>query len=239
LKPQAWWRKMFDVPEPPFMDGKVYPAILDKEDLERGQFPQEVLIGDGKLKLNLGCFTTMHHHGWLNMDVLDMMPFAQVHGYKFQRCDLVHGGIPFGTGVVDLIMMNHVLEHFTYEQGLKVLRDCRRVIRKDGCIRVVVPSASKLINMYDVNGRSGVSRLSELDEINEPSSACPTPAGKLWSLLFNGHQSMYDAKTLCHAFDQAGFLHRVCGFRQGRQQILRETLDMVPELSLIVEGIPG
>jgi hypothetical protein len=106
-------------------------------------------------------------------------------------------------------------------------------------VRVVVPDAAKLIGMYDAKGPQGVSQLSVLDEINEPSAACPTPAGKLWSLLFNGHQSMYDAETLCHAFEQAGFAHRVCQFREGHGQILKETIDMQPEISLIVEGAPG
>lgn len=79
--------------------------------------------------------------------------------------------------------------------------------------------------------------LHELDEISDDAAKCSTAAGKLWNLLFNGHQAMYDSETLGNLFEQAGFAHRICSLHEGTEQIVKETHDMQPELSLIMEGV--
>lgn len=97
LKDREWWLKQFRMHAPG------WPVeIVDKEELERGQFPAEVMAGDGKLKLNLGSFTTMFHYGWINLDVHNLGEWSQQNGYRYMQHD-VRAGLPFGTGDVDLI----------------------------------------------------------------------------------------------------------------------------------------
>lgn len=240
IRSKQWWVDLFR--KHCHCEHMITWEILSVEELHQGEFPQEVMNGDGKLKLNVGSYTTMFHHGWENLDQHDLHGFASSFGFKFKQHD-VRNGLPYSTGVVDLIYSSHFLEHLTYEEGLRFLRECRRVIRPGGAMRLIVPDASLLNRIYvdgEDGGRSPFDSLSEFDEVNGGCASSPTAAGKLHALLWGGdHKAVYDAETLCKALDEAGFEHRVSAFRQGSQQVLRETLDSLPCLSLYVEAIPS
>ena len=247
LRNKSFWDRMFAEHAPG------WPVeIVDKESLEVGppEWQRDWLEGDGRLKLNVGSFTTQFHHGWENLDIHDLKGFAQHYGYRFRQCD-IRNGLPYGTGVVDAIYSSHTLEHLTAKEGLSFLKECRRVIRPDGAMRIIVPDARLLNLLYsaedqDVQGVGDV-RLSDFDEINEGCAASPTAAGKLWSLLHENHFSCYDAETLCHALKEAGWIPYVSPFRGTgmpspvrpmAEQILRESLDVLPCLSLFVTAVP-
>lgn len=234
LRSREWWLELFR------RQGLTTHTPVDKESIERGDFPPEVLSGDGKIKLNLGSFTTMYHHGFINVDVQDLHGWAQTHGYKYLRHD-IRNGLPYKTGEVSLIMMCHSLEHLTYREGLSVLRECRRVIKPDGLVRIIVPNAGHLIDAYTIDD------LEKYDEINDGCSDAKTSAGKLWSLLHEGHASCYDSETLNSLLGEAGF-EGVTGpfprvplsppYEKASKQMLTETLDVLPALSLYAWGIP-
>jgi predicted SAM-dependent methyltransferase len=237
LRNRQWWLDVFNRYAPN------WPVqIVDKEELERGAISPEVQFGDGKVKLNIGSFSTMHHHGWQNLDALDVSAFAQQHGYLFTQCD-VRNGLPYDTGSVDLIHCCHMLEHLTYDEGLRFLKECRRVLKPDsGCMRVIVPNAQLLMSMYVKGGVENLT-LDDFDEINDGCASSKTDAGKVWALLHEGHSATYDAFTLDGAMQEAGFAAIAVPFRESNwpergNQILHETLDMLPSLSLYVEGIP-
>lgn len=246
LRPVQWWRAQFVKAG---VDLRQW-ELVDKEDLERGTFPDEVLKGDGKVKLNVGSFTTMFHHGWLNIDVHDLGGFAQQNGYQFLRHD-VRQGLPFNTGTVDYVFACHFLEHLSYGEGRSFLKECRRVLKPDtGCMRILVPDADLLIGMLH---RGAGAFLHEFDEINEGCANAPTPLAKLWALLHEGHQAAYDWPTLSHLLEECGLRATLSGFRKlpskdnainspsdlaGFGQIHRETLDVLPCLTLYVNAIP-
>jgi len=242
LRPREWWRALFD------KHGLQEHEVVDKEELEAGDLAAALPKLDGKLKLNVGSFTTMAHHGWVNIDVHDLGAFAQQHGYQFTRHD-VRQGLPYPTGAVDLIAACHFLEHLTYEEGLRFLRDCRRALKPDsGAMRIIVPDAGLLTGLYahrnaEPDDARCAAGLDQFDEINDGSAAAPTPAGKLWALLFAGHQAMYDRETLCRQLTEAGFVPLPAAFREAAhertQQIVRETIDMQPSLSLVVDAVPA
>jgi predicted SAM-dependent methyltransferase len=217
------------------------------EEMQQGQFPQEVLKGDGKVKLNLGCFMTMFHHGWVNLDVHNLTEFANQNQYRFIHHDLRNGLPQFGTESIDLILLCHVLEHFNYHDGLGLLKECRRVLKPSGTIRVIVPDTYLLVrsfardNCWDVfnsDDNTVPMSMSGFDELSDGCANASTIASKLHALLYEGHQAIYDEETLGEAMQSAGFNVEKKAFRQGNQQILKETLDMVPCLSLYMEGTP-
>jgi len=73
------------------------------------------------LKLNIGC-GKVKFPSWVNIDI---EPGA----------DLVmdiRKSLPFDDNSVDFIYCEHVLEHFTYEEGEKVLREFERCLRRGG-----------------------------------------------------------------------------------------------------------
>ncbi len=228
LKSKEWWRATFD------HYGLESHEIVDKEEMERGEISPYVIQGDGKVKLNLGSFTTMFHHGWTNLDIVDLGGFAAHYGYKYQHCN-VKQGLPFSTCSVDLIYSSHMWEHLTYTEGLQLLKECRRVLKPDGAIRIIVPSASILLDMHAQH------KLSEFDEINDDSAKATTSIQKLHHLLYGNHLSIYDGLTMAEYLREAGFTPHVMSHRKGIQQTLqirKETLDMLPCLSLYVDAVP-
>ena len=235
LRPKEWWEEIFAENAPG------WPVeILDKEELERGDIPPEVLEGDGRLKINVGCSLVMFHRGWVNIDVNDLAPWAQAYRYKYLKHD-VKTGLPYGTGVVDLIYASHFLEHLTYAEGRTFLRDCRRVIRPDGAMRIVVPDTKILTKAFRNTAAGG--GLYAFDEINVECAEARTPAEKLYWMSCPNHHAFYDAETLTLMLEEAGFeahavRHRETTGHPAGVQILKETLDMIPAVSLYVEAFP-
>ncbi len=235
LKPRVWWRQLFDA------HGLQSHEIVDKEQLEKGVYPESLYQDNGKLKLNVGCCATMWHHGWINIDVLDMEGFAKAYNYKFLRHD-VKNGLPCETGTVDALVAVHFLEHLTYREGLAFLRECRRVLKPEtGVMRIQVPCANTLMSEH-LEGY-----IHKFDEVNHNSSGFETSLVKLWSLLHSGHSSMYDVETLEAALENAGFIPLLSSFREvtteppyksSFEMIQRETLDTHPALTLYMDAVP-
>ncbi len=248
LRGKIWWDAAFAQHWTPCGEGEPRVTVLDKEELQAGEFPPEVLHGDGKMKLNLGSHFQMFHHGWENLDrVMEWEPFAKERGYKYKLVDIT-SGLPYGTGAVSLICLSHVLEHFDYPTGARLLAECRRVLDPaTGLIRVAVPDAQLLMTCYGSDtesigewGGSGFrGSLSDFDEVNDGCAAEDTPLMKLDALLNEGHKSTYDEQTLCLALTRAGFKAHPQGFRKSLSaQMLREATDTFACLSLYAEGTP-
>jgi predicted SAM-dependent methyltransferase len=220
LHEQSWWDERMP-------KGQV---ACDKESLERfeGSIVTHVPVGDNKLKLNIGSCTIMFHHGWINVDVLPLEDFARSEGYKFLRHD-ARTRFPFEDGSVDLIYSAHFLEHLTYTEGKAFLKECKRMLVPGGTVRIAVPDAKLLVEHY--NG----DRMSKFDEINNECAASTSEAAKFWQLVFNGHSAAYDWITLSELAKEAGLVASLKSFREGHPQILAETLDVLPCLSLYVE----
>lgn len=240
LKSKEWWRSRFDAA------GLQSHEIVDKESLEQGDYrnglPEDYLRGDGKVKVNAGSFTTMFHHGWINLDQHNLNDHAQRNGYGFVQHDVLKGGLPFQTGKVDLVMMHHVLEHFTYGEGLSLLRELRRCIKRTGAMRIVVPNLAELAFCY--TDEVDHDRLRAFSEINDDCDKALTDAMRLHALLQGGdHKAFYDWDTLNHQLKEAGWTAYPASFRktevEGVRQILRETTEMdFGGLSLFVDAVP-
>lgn len=237
IRPLDWWREQFSRHAPG------YPVeLVEKDVLEQGQMPKEIAEGiPGQVKLNLGCGTSMFHHGWINYDVQDLGQFAANGGYRFERMDL-RSGLPHATGVVDLIAGFHVLQFLSYDDGLRLLKECRRVLKpRTGAMRLCVVDAGSLAEDWMDE------TLHQYDVISEGSANAPTSAMKFYDLLLAGAQSIYDCGTLHHFLKESGIASYVAPFRApapnithpGPKQILRETTECYyGGLSLFVDAIP-
>ena len=127
------------------------------------------LFEDGRAALNLGCGTRMHR-SWNNLDFSPYIRLAQHPGLakvlktigfiseeRYQRLgqvdpqaiywDLLRG-IPFADDTFDLVYQAHLLEHFDRQAAPEVLKECWRVLKKGGVLRVVVPDLEILVNRY-------------------------------------------------------------------------------------------
>ena len=57
-------------------------------------------------------------------------------------------GLPFEDNSVDAIFSSCMLEHFTLEQALAHCKECHRVLKKGGIIRIVVPDLEDVCREY-------------------------------------------------------------------------------------------
>ena len=80
--------------------------------------------------LNLGCGTRFHP-AWTNVDVRPVSPHVRI-------CD-VQKGLPFSDETFDVVYHSHLLEHLPREAALPFIKECYRVLRRGGIIRVAVP----------------------------------------------------------------------------------------------------
>lgn len=56
--------------------------------------------------------------------------------------------LPFPDESFDGVFCEHVLEHFSLEDGQRLAGECRRILRPGGCFRIVVPDAELVLRRY-------------------------------------------------------------------------------------------
>lgn len=221
IKDIKWWQERLPPSHIP----------VNKETLETGVI--DIPTSGSLIKLNVGCYTVMFHHGWFNIDILDLSEFASRHYYQFVQHDVTKG-IPFNSGDVDIIYASHFLEHLEYNNGLKFLKECYRSMRKDGIIRIAVPDTRRIAKEYLDKSISTFDSISlENKKLDSSSDSI-----RLWNILTGGHKIAYDEDSLINILTKAGFKKIVRReFRDSYSDIiLTQTIDMFPEHSLYIEA---
>lgn len=190
------------------------------------------------MKLNLGCGPNVFA-GWLNIDKEDMtsyltflanpatdmgpMPPEQrrlaeqvrqggLLAYPRQVAD-IRKGLLFPSGSVDLIYLGQVIEHLNpvYEAP-QLCKECWRVLKPGGIMRVSTPNLHGLVSTYVVGGD-----LSEFSHEQPAYYAKGSPARRLAYIMYGsggpasnsehyeGHQMLYSDGSLRELLEEAGF----------------------------------
>lgn len=89
--------------------------------------------------LNLGC-GDRYHPDWTNINFTSTGEGVIVHNLK--------KGIPFPDASFDVVYHSHVLEHFSKSEAEFFIKECYRVLRSQGILRVVVPDLEEIARMY-------------------------------------------------------------------------------------------
>ncbi len=149
-------------------------------------------------KLNLGCWPYLME-GWLNTDLYgnkDLTPLDMTQRF------------PINDSTFDYVFSEHTIEHFTLKEGLNILKECYRILKPGGKIRLATPDLKFLIDLYG-------SKKSELqkeyvnwatDEFLRSSNF----KGDVY-VINNfvrswGHQFIYDYKSLKNSLLTSGFI---------------------------------
>lgn len=117
---------------------------------------------------------------------------------RYIEHDLVNP-IPFPDGEFDGVLLAHVLEHFDAQAGLRLILDCKRVLKSGGILLVSVPNASYFRSVYAEDRNENWMRLFE---VSDPQNPIPTFfEAALW---FDQHKMIFAHDSLWAYFRMAG-----------------------------------
>ena len=136
------------------------------------------------MKLHLGS-GSRYLKGYLHIDIAD-----------YEHIDIKSSVDKLNTiddDTVDEIYASHVLEYYDRNEVESVLNEWKRVLKKDGVLRIAVPNFETLIEVYQ-----------ETDEIEKILG----PLYGKWNLTdgsFIYHKTVYDKKSLTELLERIGF----------------------------------
>ncbi len=177
-------------------------------------------------KLNLGSGPNSAR-GWINYD-WGLLPFLgklkltttlvklglldKSYDWKWPKITLVNikNDLPDEDESVDYIYCSNVLEHFEKYESTAVLKECQRVLKKDGIVRVIVPDLKKMIENY-----------TSADNFNREYFGYNKDQyngiiGRFKRFFIRGHQWMYDSNSFYELLKEIGFSNiKEYKFRKG------------------------
>jgi len=192
-------------------------------------------------KLHIGCGNNVLA-GWLNAD------------YFPYREDILHldATKPFcllQDNSFEFVFSEHMIEHICYFDAVSMLRECHRVLRNGGRIRISTPDLIFLVNLM----RDEKSDLQKnYIKWSAITNASKVPHAVDTFVINNfvrdwGHQFIYDEKTLRAALEEAGFRNVIrCNLQSSNSEHLcnLENEQRMPEKflrleTLTIEGTKG
>ena len=157
--------------------------------------------------LNVGCGAT-RPTDWVNLDNLHdvLKPGTPERTNLDKETNYVDHKLPeimpFKEGTFDGVLCSHVIEHFDCQDAVKILEDCRRVLKIGGILVVSVPDAEYFRLVLNIDTRD---RAVEL--FGEP--ICPDePWHKSffdYGLFYNQHKQILTDTSLWCLLVKAGF----------------------------------
>jgi predicted SAM-dependent methyltransferase len=141
------------------------------------------------IKLNLGSGTT-RFAGWVNID-----------GNILHKPDMwldARQGLPFKNQTVDIVYASHFFEHLRLSELQLLLRECRRVLRDDGILRIAVPNLGSAIVAYQSGDTSWFSTF---------PAEFRSLGGRFFNEMLCGdqHRLMFDFTFLEEVLQDVGF----------------------------------
>jgi len=151
------------------------------------------------LLVNLGCgYRPLA--GWVNVDA--------ARGFADVVCD-VRVGLPFREASCRAILSEHLIEHLTREEGIRLVNECYRVLEPGGVLRISTPDAEKFLRAYATDDPFLFS-----PAFPEPIET-PLDRINLMMRAHGHHLWAYDEASLGRLLQQAGF-----------EQIVRQAYDL-------------
>ena len=89
--------------------------------------------------LNLGC-GNRYHPAWINIDIAPCIPGVIAH-------DLSRG-IPLPDSSCDVVYHSHLVEHLRPEDARRFMKECYRVLKAGGILRVATPDLERICRLY-------------------------------------------------------------------------------------------
>ena len=117
----------------------------------------------------------------------------------------VNQGLPFEDSSVEVIFSSHFIEHLTFEEGLNFIKECYRVLKPNGILRIVCPDImiwiDKVHTAKDVEFFETYKNAIDADywenSVYNVKDKIKTNTQVLNSMIYNwGHKWMWDFESL-------------------------------------------
>lgn len=164
---------------------KVYSPIVIKKYISSNKI-FKLHVGSGQNIMN----------NWLNCDIGPLS--------KDVIFTDVSKRFPFDDNFFDYIYSEHMIEHITFEEGLFMLKECFRILKPGGRIRITTPDLNTLIDILK-------NHESKYDDYIEWSFKYNSLVGKNSDEVFNnfmhnwGHKFIYTKNFLKINMEKIGF----------------------------------
>jgi predicted SAM-dependent methyltransferase len=131
---------------------------------------------------------------------------------------------PFDSATFDYILCEHMIEHVAWREGLDVLRECHRVLKPGGTVRVATPDLEVLVSLHGRSQNETQARFIEwVTDRYLPQVGAYKAAFVINNSFHNwGHQLLYDGDLMEFAMRQSGFTNiKRCVFGESDDENLR------------------
>jgi len=138
--------------------------------------------------------------GWLNTDLNPTKEIVFLDATK---------KLPFDDCTFDYVFSEHIIEHLVYQDGIRLVQECYRVLKPRGKIRISTPDLRFLIELYAENK----TELQERYIVWAVDYFLPDIGIYLDTFVINNffrdwnHKFIYDYKTLQNVLDKCGFIN--------------------------------
>ena len=131
---------------------------------------------------------------------------------------------PFDDSTFHYVYSEHMIEHLPHEQGLSMLRECNRIIKRGGRIRVATPDLRVVAGLCAKDLDAEQRRYLDWATKEFLPAGRPDRPAFVVNNLFRawGHQFLYDEASLRDSLAAAGFTEiQRCEIQQSDDPILR------------------
>jgi predicted SAM-dependent methyltransferase len=132
---------------------------------------------------------------------------------------------PFDCGTFDYIYCEHMIEHISWQNGQKMLKECCRVLKPRGVLRIATPDLEVILGLYSPtlsaeqkNYIEYMIRIALPDVSTHKAAFVVNNAFRNW-----GHQFLYDGNLMTLALGRCGFIDiRRCAYGESNEEHLRQ-----------------
>lgn len=176
-----------------------------------------------KRKIHLACGKNVLS-GWENYDLIPC-------NENVTKIDLLQK-MHFENNSIDFIFFEHAIEHFDEVDGLFIIQECSRILKKGGIIRILTPSLDTYVRRFtdwygDFNTKHRKHFLSRTAFFNYAFYGEHTTGLK----FLDGKKSLPTGHKFIYSFEDLESKLKKCGFTEIIKQNLR--ISKHPELSNI------
>jgi len=160
--------------------------------------------------------------GWVNMD-LDL-------GSRPDVCVNLAAGLPLRDASVDFMHTEDFIDQLNLQKAGRFLRECHRILKPGGVIRVLTPDVEQLARLY-------LHEPEKLKALWRNHVGVPLRYGTAAEILnvgmrFAGHTFLYDAETFAQLAADSGFSAKRVSFQTSEHAELRGHDLRSPEMAI-------